>query len=130
MKKTIPFELFEKGQEIYFDIPRLAELEKAVGLPINMIVTKQETGIGFCLIALRIGLKHHYRKATEDFYAEKMETHFDNDGTLEDIIIPIIRAIMASGIFGKEAIAKIEKKVAADADNEEDANQETTEKNA
>ena len=128
MKKTIQFELFAPNQTIYFDILRLAELEKALGMPINAIVTKQETGIGFCLTALRIGMKHHYRKGTDDFYAEKIEKHFEDDGTLEEILVPIIRAIMASGVFGKEAIAKIEKKVAEDNENQ-DAESEESEKN-
>ena len=126
MKKAIPFELFEANQTIYFNILRLAELEKALDMPINSIVTKQETGISFCLAALRVGMKHHYRKENKEFYADKLETHFDNGGTLEEIIIPIIRAIMASGVFGKEAIARIEKKVNEDNDSEK----ETSEKNA
>jgi len=126
MKKTINFDLFEKGQSIYFDILRLAELEKALGMPITAIITRQETGIGFCLTALRIGMKQHYRRGTEEFYADLMEKHFDNDGTLEDILVPIIRALMASGVFGKEAIEKIEKKVADD----QEADVEDTKKNA
>lgn len=130
--KKIPFDLFEEGQTIYFDIPRVEELEVALGMPITAIITKQETGIGFCLKALQIGLKHHYRKGNKELFAAKMEKHFDNDGTLGDIITPIIRAIMGSGIFGKEAIEKIEKRVAEDAEGDadtEDTKQEDDVKN-
>lgn len=124
--KKIPFNVFEEGQTIYFDITRLEELENSLGMPINAIVTKQETGIGFCLKALQIGLKHHYRRGNKDLFASKMEEHFDNDGTLEEIVVPIIRAIMGSGVFGKEAINKIEQKVAEDEEGNTEKNVQGT----
>lgn len=111
MKRTIPFEIFEENQTIYFDIIRLAELEKAVGMSIAEIVKKQESGINFCLCGLLVGLKHHYHKATLAFYAEKIDEYLDKGGQLDDIAIPIIRAIVASGIFGKEISDKTEEMV-------------------
>ncbi|MCC5465541.1 hypothetical protein [Pelosinus baikalensis] len=118
--KKVPFDLFEEGQTIYFDIPRIEDLEKGMGMPITTIVSKQEVGVGFCLTALQIGLRHHYRKGNKEFYAAKMGEYFENDGTLGDVITPIIRAIMGSGIFGKEAIEKIEKNVAENSESESD----------
>lgn len=102
MKKTIPFELFEPNQYIYFDILRLAEFEKALGMSIIEIVKRQEAGLNFCLTALPIVLKHHYFKATPLFFAEKIEEYLEKGGSLEEIALPIIKAIFASGVFGKE----------------------------
>jgi hypothetical protein len=102
MRKTIPFELFEPNQTIYFDILRLAELETALGTAINNIVRKQDAGINFCIAGLTVGLKHHYHKANPTFYIEKIEQYLESGGTLDDIATPIVRAIVASGIFGKQ----------------------------
>ena len=106
MKKTIPFDLFEHGQTIYFDILRLAEFEKAMGAPIQQIIQSGNAGINFCLAGLQVGLKHHNRRATPDFYAEKIGEYLDEGGAIDEIAVAIIRAIMASGLFGKEAAAR------------------------
>jgi hypothetical protein len=112
MKKTIPFELFAPNQTIYFDILRLAEFEKVVGMPITDIVRKGDAGVSFCLAGLQVGMKHHYHKATADIYAEKIEKYLDDGGSIDDIAMPIIKAIMASGVFGKEVTEKVEEKIA------------------
>lgn len=110
MKKTIPFELFEQNQTIYFDILRLAELERSLGMSIVDVIKRQDAGINFCLTALPIGLKHHNFKATPAFYAEKIETYLDDGGSLDEIAVPIIKAIMISGIFGKEVTEQVTEK--------------------
>ena len=101
MKKTVPFELFEPNQTIYFDILRLAELEKSLGDSIINVIRKADAGVNFCIAGLTVGLKHHYPKATETVIVEKMEQYLDDGGNLDDIATPIVRAILASGIFGK-----------------------------
>lgn len=108
MKKTIPFDLFEKGQTIYFDILRLAEFENVMGAPIQQIIQSGNAGINFCLAGLRVGLKHHNRRADAAFYAEKIGGYLDDGGTIDDIAVPIIRAILASGLFGKTESAEAE----------------------
>jgi len=112
MKKSIPFEIIEKNQTIYFDILRLAELERLLGKQITDIVHSGDAGINFCLAGMQAGLKHHYFNSAPSFYAEKIGEFIDKGGKLDDVAIPIIRAIMASGIFGKEVAEKTEKKVA------------------
>lgn len=113
MKKTVPFELFGPNQYIYFDVLRLAELEKALGVSIIKLIADQDVSISFCIAALTVGLKHHYHKATPTFYAEKMEEFFESGGTIQDVAVPIIKAIVKSGLFGKaeESTEEIEKNV-------------------
>lgn len=110
MKKSIPFDLFGPNQYIMFDIPRLAELETAMGQTITAIANRQDVGVNFCLKALPIGMKHHYRLKPE-FYAQKIEEHLDNGGTLDDFAVPLVKAIAVSGIFGKEAQERIEQEI-------------------
>jgi hypothetical protein len=101
MKKTIPFELFGANQYIYFDILRLVELEKMYGSSIIKLVAEQDVSINFCLSALVIGMKQHYHKATPVFFAEKLEKYLEDGGGINDVITPIVQAIISSGLFGK-----------------------------
>ncbi|HBR28589.1 MAG TPA: hypothetical protein DD789_04005 [Firmicutes bacterium] len=128
MKKTIPFEIFGANQSIYFDILRLAELEKALGCSINDIIQRQDAGVHFCLAALPIGMKQHYHKPTAAFFAEKIEEHLATEGaSLDDIAVPIVKAILASGIFGKEVA---DRAISVDGElDEEDEETDPTPKN-
>ena len=101
MIKSVPFELFAPNQYIYFDITRLAMLEKALGEPLPKIIANSEAGINFCLHGLTFGLKHHYAKASPQFFAEKLSEYFESGGSIEKVAVPIIEAIIVSGIFGK-----------------------------
>lgn len=102
MKKTVPFELFRPGEEIYFNIVRLAELEKKINKPIVEIVGTSYIGIDFCLAGIEVGLKQHYPRTTKEQFAEMMGKYLEEGGTLDEIAVPIIKAIMASGIFGQQ----------------------------
>jgi hypothetical protein len=110
MNKSIPFEVLGPNQFIMFDIQRLAELEKAMGQTITSIANRQDVGVNFCLTALPIGMKQHYRPNTE-FYAQRIQEHLDNGGTIDDFAVPLVKAIAASGIFGKEAQDKVEQEL-------------------
>ena len=101
MKHTIPFEFFAKGQTIYFDILRLAELEKMLGDSILQIMRRADAGVTFVLAGLTVGLQHEYPQNTRAAVLEKLEQYFETGGTLDEVATPIVRAIVASGIFGK-----------------------------
>ena len=101
MKKTVPFEVFGPNQYLMFNILRLAELEKATGRTINSMMTNGDAGVEFCLKALPIAMKQHYRPDPKEF-ADRIEKHLENGGTLSDIEVPIIKAIVATGIYGKQ----------------------------
>jgi len=112
MKKTIPFDLLRQGENIYFNIFRLQQLEQLLNKPIIEIIQKQYMGIDFCLAGLQVGLKHHYPHANAQFYAEKIEEYLDaGNGTINDFIIPVINAIMVSGIIGEVPKEEAEKNV-------------------
>ncbi|HOQ37929.1 MAG TPA: hypothetical protein PLR73_09505 [Acetivibrio sp.] len=99
MKKTVPFELFGSNQFIMFDILRLAELEKIMGVSIMKIVAEQDISVNLCINALAVGMQQHHRPDPK-YYAEKIGEHLEKGGSLMDIAIPIIEAIAATGIFG------------------------------
>jgi len=99
MKKTIPFKLFGSDEKLCFTILTIAELEMALGKSIQQIVTSQNAGISFCLTALPICLK----RINPHLYVQKIEEYLDVEGhVIDDIAVPIIHAIAASGALGKE----------------------------
>lgn len=95
MIKSVPFEIFEPGQTLFFNISRLAQFEKIMGTSLVKTLQENETGINFCLAGLMVGLKHHYPHGTQPFYEEKLDAFFENGGNLAEINVPIINAIMA-----------------------------------
>ncbi|MEA4835369.1 MAG: hypothetical protein VB133_09555 [Anaeromusa sp.] len=105
MKKTVPFEFFGENQTIYFDVLRIAELEDRMKESIYEIMNKSG-GMKLAVAGLTIGLRHHYPKITPAFVIEKMEEHFEHGGTLEELVLPVAKAISESGIFGKKDEAK------------------------
>jgi hypothetical protein len=108
MKKTAPFELFGPNQFLMFDIMRLAELEAAMGKSIVQIMESGDAGIRFCITALPIGMKQHYHRATPAFFAEKIEEYLEKGGMIDDIAVPIVKAIVISGVFGTEMANRME----------------------
>lgn len=104
MKKSIPFEFFAPNQFVYFDIERLALLETISGTTITKMAGEGgATGIVFVLQACQVGLAHHYHKATQDDYVKMIEDHLEKGGTISTLEMVLGRAIVASGIYGKEA---------------------------
>ena len=98
MKKTIPFDLFGEKQELCFTILGIAELEKSMGKSIQQIVKTADAGVGFCLAALPIALK----RLNPHMYLEKIEKYLEEGGTIDSLAVPLIHAIAASGVLGKE----------------------------
>ena len=112
MKNTIPFEIFGENQYLKFDIMRLAELETAAGKSIPSIISAGDVGISFALTALPIAMKQHFPRATPQDFVEKIENYLEQGGDLNSILVPIVRAILASGMLGNEvrsrALASVE----------------------
>lgn len=100
MKRKIPFDLFGEKQELVFTISTIAELEMVLGKSIQQIVQSMNAGVSFCLAALPICLK----RIQPQMYVKKIEDYLDvEDHSIDDIAIPIIHAICASGALGKTA---------------------------
>lgn len=103
MRHEIVFDHFGEDQRIYFDIGRLAALEKLMGTSIQKIIAEGNVGINFVLFGLTVGLGHHY--GNRSAIQRKLEEYFAAGGDLNEIAATIVRAVVASGIFGKEESA-------------------------
>lgn len=114
MKKTVPFELFGANQYLKFDIMRIAELERVCGKSIQTIIAEQQIGVDFALKALPIAMKDAYFNKPADFFAEKIESFFDDGGSLEQICVPIIQALLISGVLGSEVRDRVMSQINGD----------------
>jgi len=119
MKKSIPFEFFAPNQFVYFDIERLALLEKISGTTITkMAAGGGATGIVFVLQACQVGLAHHYHNATPEDYVKMTEEYLEKDGNISTLEMALGRAIIASGIYGKEAANRAMGKITKEGEEE------------
>lgn len=106
MKKTVPFELFGANQYLMFDIIRLAEFEKAMGISVLAMVQGMDIGVRFCVTALPIAMRQHYHKATPQMFAEKITEYLSEPGrSINDIALPLVEAISLTGVFGTPDLA-------------------------
>lgn len=109
-KRSVPFEFFAQNQFIYFDIGRIAAVERETGMPIINIISQIEEsicGVGFILAACRAGLSHHYSNkpgVMEDI----LDNYLESGGKLftVELLGAINRALLASGLFGKDIANK------------------------
>lgn len=99
MKKTVPFEFFGENQTLFFDIPRILELEEMMKMPIYDVINRAPS-VKLAVAGITIGLKHHYPGITPAFVIGKMEEHFEHGGTLSELVMPIGKAIVDAGVFG------------------------------
>lgn len=101
MKRSVPFEYFGEGQYLEFTIGSLRELEKAMGMIIGEIM-QNHNSLTVLTTGLMIGLKHHYRNKPINFFDRKLEEFMDDGGNINEMFLPLNRAIMVSGIFGRD----------------------------
>lgn len=106
MIRSIPFEFFAENQHMYFDIQRLAMLEKISGVTVGEMASGKNgagSGLNFVIAACIVGLSHHNFKATPEDYAGMIEKYIDDGGSFMELESEVGRAIVASGIYGKRS---------------------------
>lgn len=106
MKKTIPFNLFGKQQELGFTISGLAAFERVQGKSIQQIVQSGDAGFNFCLTAFPICLEN----IAPHLYEKKIEKCLDEGYDIVDIAVPIVEAIAITGALGKGYAERVKRK--------------------
>lgn len=110
MKRSIPFEAFAPNQYIYFDIARMAAVERETGQGIVTLLIDMEdrrAPVSVLTALLRHGLAHHYRN--KPGVIEKVIDQYHDDGNTiigPEVMKPLLRAVLASGLMGKEIADK------------------------
>jgi hypothetical protein len=99
--KTVNYEHFGYGQDIYFNIGRLAMVENVGKCPIGEIISQNYLNLNHLAVLLSVGLSHH-QKRTPAWYLDKIQELLDSGMQMEEISEPVYKALAASGIMGKE----------------------------
>lgn len=101
--KKIPCNYFGNGEYIYFNIARLAQLEQALGKKVTEFAF-EVPGLTEMFHAFSIGLAHEKRR-TPDWYANRIDELLEEGITFDDLSTVIVKALIGSGIMGKNAYA-------------------------
>lgn len=99
--KKIDFEFFAPGQQIYFDVSRIMQVENVLKKGVGEIVMEQNLNMSTLGVLLSIGLRHYGLQNPEKI-AKKLQALLDEGMEIEEIQIPVAKALVASGALGKK----------------------------
>ena len=100
--KQVPFNVFGENEYLYYDIGRLIQVENQKGKSATDIIIKQDLNLGFITVLLSVALRHHGLKSPQ-WYADKLSDKFSRfEITLDDVAVPIAKALIGTGIMGKQ----------------------------
>lgn len=100
--KQVPFNVFGENEYLYYDIGRLIQVENQTGKSATDIIIKQDLNLCFITVLLSVGLRHHGLKSPQ-WYADKLSDKFSRfEITLDDVAVPIAKALIGTGIMGKQ----------------------------
>lgn len=113
MAKKIPFNVFKEGQFIKLDIGKLKAIEDLTGKEIGTIIANsQNISLTTLIAVLTVGLHEpngQLKLHTPKHYADLIQKYFDeNDNAdIDDITIPVFKALVATGIMGKRVYLQV-----------------------
>lgn len=113
--KKVAIELFGQGQEIYFDIGRFAAIESLTKKSIGDIIGGDKLNVTNMAILLSVGLRHYGQKGPQ-WYLDKIQELLDAGHEIEEIQLPLIKAIGGSGILGRSVYLTMFPEEATEAD--------------
>lgn len=105
--KKVKIDFFGAEEEIYFDISRIMEVEKATGLSIGQIIMSQQLNMSNLAVLLMIGMKHTTHKKAVSNWAEEIEKALNDGVEIMEIQEAVSKALVGSGILGKAAYYKV-----------------------
>lgn len=96
--KKVACDLFNEGEYIYFNIGRLATLERKLKRPITEFLTN--FGLTEIIEGYTVGMVQHGNRPAQ-WYETKLQECLENGTSLPEIMNPVLQAIAGSGILGK-----------------------------
>lgn len=103
--KVLSCNYFGNNETIYFNVKRLAMLETEIGKPIMSMMATGNLSLFDMIHVYTIGMQHiDNGRRTQDFYEEKIQELIDSEEyEVTDFIQTAVKALLASGVFGKKA---------------------------
>lgn len=104
--KKIACNFFNEGESLFFNIARLTQLEQATGKTIQELMNLN-LSLFDVVNAYAIGLGQYRninkKRSSVNWYMEEIQRLIDEGVEFQELLLPIIEAIVASGIMGKAA---------------------------
>lgn len=116
--KRVKCDLFGENEYIFFNVARLMQLEKALDCKITELVSRV-MGLSEMMTAYEIGLAHEGKKRNQLWYAQKVDELFEEGVTFDDLLLPVTKALIASGIAGPQVYAAVFPDEVSDEEKEE-----------
>ena len=104
--KKVDFEYFAPGQYIYYDVGRIIQIENLLKKGIGEIASEQALNMSSLCVMLTVGLRHHGFKSP-DTIAPLLQKAMDDGVDIQDMQIPVVKALAASGALGKKVYYQI-----------------------
>lgn len=101
--KRIACDLFGEGQHLFFNTARLLQLENATGKEI-LTLCGRVFSMNEIVTAYMIGLAHENKNKQTQWYANKIDALFEAGVSFEELFEPVMKAIVATGVLGREAL--------------------------
>lgn len=129
MIRKVPFELFGEGQYLRFDIGKFMIVEQIMEKPIGELLKGSATlDLRLLTTLLHVGVRTdgEFRAKSPEWYADKIQDLILEGHEMNEIMVPVIRAVAATGILGHTAYLnafpeqkteKLTKKAEAEAKN-------------
>ena len=107
MIKKIPFDLIEEGQYLKLDIGKMMTVEQMLKKPMLEILQDLRALSVTAMTALLSVSVHEadgsFRGRSQKFYADKVQELLYKGHSIEEISLPITKAVVATGFAGTAA---------------------------
>lgn len=100
--KKVNCDLFKQGEYILFNIQRLSEFEAAIGISIGQLIQMQQWPINTIVNGFAVGMQQYKRPLPQYFKLIDELLNNDDELTLLHFQAPLMKALIASGAFGKK----------------------------
>lgn len=115
--KKVNCNFFKDGEYLMFNIQRLSEFESAIGTSIGQLLQMPQWPINTIVTGYAIGMKQHKRNPQQ--YFGLIDELLNDDEKAVDLNVlqfELMKALIASGVFGKRMYYQIFEDERTDAD--------------
>ena len=107
MVKKIPFDLIKEGQFLKLDIGKMMTVEQMLKMP-TLQVLQELRALSITVMTALLSVSVHEEDGSfwgrsQKFYADKIQELLYKGHSIEEISLPITKAVVATGIAGTAA---------------------------
>jgi hypothetical protein len=100
-QQYVEIELDGKSRLLRFDFNTVSELEERLGKGIIGVLTKEQVGFNMTRALYWAGMKWKDRGLTIERTGQLLQKEVENGKSLNDLMEPVVNALMKSGLLGK-----------------------------